>query len=175
VSDPLDVASWLERAEASFKADQAAQITAETIPTLDDERLDSWLWARVCRLVQDDERSRLVELSPGLRMFFLTRFFEWEVGNGGVAQYVSNAVNSAGTQFDLIAEGYELIGLSDRAELVRMVAARVRPFEHMYRDDYRGDEPPDDDEVDRHDDVLCDLADAARLAYVRSHAVEFAI
>ena len=160
-----------------FEADQAAAITADVIQTLDDERLDSWLWARTCKLAGNGDRSELSRLSPGVRMFLLTRAFEWEVGNGGIWQYVSNAVNNSGTQFDLVAQGYDLIGMPERARLVRTVASYVEPLAHMYLDDYEGDEPADDDddEVDQHHNTLCELADGPRLVYVRTHPDEFAI
>jgi hypothetical protein len=116
-----------------------------------------------------------MRLSPGVRAFFLTRHFEWEVGNGGVWQYVANAVNNDGTNFDLIADGYDLLEVPDRADLVRKVSERMRPFGPLLLDDSEESLPDEVDELELHDDVLSALTDDRRLSYVRAHPEDFAV
>ena len=72
-------------------------------------------------------------------------------------------------------DGYDLLMLPERADLVRTVGERMRPFGPLLLDD--SDEPiPDDaDDLELHDNVLSELSDDQRLVYVRAHAAEFAI
>ena len=138
---------------------------------------DSALWQAVCEVVES--RESLDDLPEPVRVYYATRYLEWEVGNGGFAQAAMNIPEL----FEPAARGYEVLGKPKLAKFVRD-AARLAEREGDNIDAAREGrlegtfeyfrERTFDDFDKRLDEVGWFKNDEQRLDYVRSHREIFA-
>ena len=151
---------------------------AEIAATADDYMLDDRLWLRYVTLAAGTTAADVAALPEGVRAYFATRLFEWEVMNGGLHQFFFNNPDPA--MLDLALEGYEYLGLGDVAALIREIVAPIAAREAEWRESLRDgrietfmesyveSELPDFDE-------RIEVHDAERLSFVRANPSTFAV
>lgn len=164
---------------------QSTALALEDIASLPDDDLDGWLWTRLCSVVDEDPTSSDLGLASAVsalpepqRAYFATRLFEWEVMNGGLHQYFFN--HPEPELLGLVLDGYRLLGLDDRAAVIRDVVAPLAEREASWRESLRDGTietfmgsyavsalPEFDDRITEHD--------ADRIHFVRSQPDAFAI
>jgi Domain of unknown function (DUF4375) len=87
---------------------------------IDEDALDTALWMLACRVVYGDERAG--QLPDPVIHYYASRLMEWEVGNGGFSQAAYNIPE----WFEPAAQGYEAIGHSPAAQLIREAGVIAR-------------------------------------------------
>jgi hypothetical protein len=156
VSD--DFTEFLRRTDEAAGRAPADVVSADESRPMSLEDFDDALWLALLARVHSVQS--LEGLSRGVRMYFSTRLIESEVGSGGFAY----ALEVAGEYIDEAIAGYELLGDSASADLLRRARRSAT----------------DGDALNRLDEEVAGLpwngvpwADVARIAYVRSHRHEF--
>ena len=123
-------------------------------------------------------RRQLAELTPGQRAILATGWCEAEVNNGGFWQFF---VNSSGMLGPEALEGFRLVGMPKRADmLARAIAlAGFDPYPRE-RAERAGRMPEDEDDLDPQWEKIGDTffeveqdQDARLAAYIRAHPEEF--
>lgn len=80
---------------------------------LDTNSFDDKIWDKVCSLADDGEGG-YDRLPTPVRLYYASRYLEWEVGNGGFAQAAHNIPHL----FSAAREGYLSMDLVDAARLI---------------------------------------------------------
>ena len=146
-------------------------ITRSMIASLSNSELDSRVWLRLSRRFSVSDPRILRRLPPTMRAYLSTRLFEWEVGNGGIVQYLWNYPNLA--FLEVVGGGYGILGMQIQQRTVdnrilpaaRHEAKRLRSMSHFV-DAYSIHALTELDAlVEAHDDV--------RVAFIRSHPDSF--
>lgn len=93
-------------------------------PEIGKDDFDDSLWGAVCDLVPNNEA--LKTLPVAVRTYYVTRYVEWEVANGGFGQLIYNVWSTSdGTIegvtefFNHVVEGYTTLGRQQAANLMR--------------------------------------------------------
>ncbi len=154
--------SSLEReadaAMARAPADVVAEDQASAKP---DEEFDEALWFSL--LSHIESAADLDRLPPGVGGYFAIKMVEDEVANGGFSQVFENGVDE---YFPAARAGYLLLGDRASAELLDRATAAADDADTLNALDESLDDPPWNGDVP--------WSIAARVAYARAHADEFA-
>jgi hypothetical protein len=139
----------IRRSMEAAKRLPADVIAADARERMPDDDFDGALWAALCgRVDAGDDPS---EWPSSVRAYYATRMIDWEVANGGFRQ----AMHNVPELFQAAVAGYELLGRTDLAEVLRSALAA-----------------PDLDALDALD-VQLGENDQERIVYVREHTTEF--
>jgi len=137
-------------------------LDADAKDTLDDSVLDDQLWLLLCDRINTP--SDLQGLPLEISHYYASRLIQWEIGNGGFSQ----AAYNVSEWFLPSAIGYEILGKSDFANLVRE-ANNIIPSDQDDLDNL-------EEEFEAFDERLSDIEweiDESRIAYVRKHRQVF--
>ena len=133
-------------------------LDADVTDTLDDSVLDDQLWLLLCDRIKTP--SDLQGIPQEISHYYASRLIQWEIGNGGFSQ----AAYSVSEWFLPGAMGYEILGKSDFANLVRE-ANNITPSDKDALEKL-------EEEFKSFDERLSGIEweiDESRIAYVRKH------
>jgi hypothetical protein len=140
---------FLRQQMEAAKREPADVIAADEVAPMSEENFDDALWSALCGRV--DRGDDVMEWPVEVRAYYATRMVDWEVGNGGFRQALTNVPEC----FPHAIAGYELLGRPDLANLLRNALGA-----------------PDPAALDALDEQL-DVNDDLRVAYVRAHRDAF--
>ena len=112
------VAAFFRDAMEAAQRAPADVIAADESEPMSDEDLDSALWSSLCGRL--DAGSEFSSWPDEVQAYFATRYVDWEVGNGGFRQALAN---ESRRYFPAAIAGYERLGRSDLADLLREALA----------------------------------------------------
>ena len=119
--------------------EQQAQtpLTVEEIATtLDDTELDDRVWIRLGSVIDYRDASMLALEHPDVRAYLATRWFEWEVGNGGLHQFFFNCGDDP-ELVGLILEGFSHLGCDDTRRVLEQDIIPIAEAEADWRESLR--------------------------------------
>ena len=137
--------------------------------TPDDAELDHHLWLRIGELVPDYTRASVLKLPTDVRVYFLTRLFEFEALNDGPEAFVQICPELLG----LVAPAYRHLGLDETAQSVDHYVASEATMRLLADPDTL----PSAQEVDDLGRMLEEVGvhDAERIAFVRANPHSFSL
>jgi len=162
----LDEGPFLYDPERSRRVDDALKrsladvIRADERVAMDDDDFDDVVWLSLVGHVGSPNDLR--GMPVGVRMYFATRLFEWEIWNGGFSQ----ALEVAGDYLDEVVAGYKILGDDESIAIVRRA-------QHVAQDEDALDAL--DNELDGPPWYGVPWSDEKRVRYVRAHRDEFRI
>ena len=108
-----------EFAETMRTVRRLGETPVDVAGTPDDAELDHHLWLRIGELVPDYARASVLKLPADVRVYFLTRLFEYEALHDGPEAFVQICPELLG----LVAPAYRHLGLDDAARWVDLYVA----------------------------------------------------
>jgi hypothetical protein len=152
-------------------------VTAAMIAELPDSELDDHVWLRLSSRAGTDSRDDIEALHPLVRTYFVTRMFDWEVGNGGLRQYFLNFEDRPWF-LPLVLDGYTALGLDDQRRVIeeRIVPVACSTEERRIRSQDRidfGRYPLKKSRLDELNDLIGEHDDV-RVALIRANPGLFA-
>ena len=137
--------------------------------TADDSELDDHLWIRLSAVLDGEDEQSVRGLTADLRAYYVTRFFEWELGSGGPTGFLDFGSRLG----PLVSEGYHHLDLPGAAEAFDRFWSLPAVQQVLENEAYL----PSDDENEVMDAAAEAVGshDAERMAFVRRHPEAFSI